>query len=528
LLLQSACLAGALRAPLFVTRGHPDEAADLRRRLADWQAREVFAVGKAAKICYELPAVRVFDLEDEKAVFAACIEQQRKKGPLPVLVVTNPHDVSNGFGLSSFAPFLAIERRAALLCTNEAGDNAASVVRSALEKPELAGADALLFVADLKSIPMERRSNPVPGKDAFIEMEPGTPAFYEPCTFATGRLFHEDPGVLLLTLARQRWLLDGPDWGERKALIVSNPGGGLSLLETFSRNTAMELQNVGYKTTTLFDEEVTPQKVRRLMPLQDIFLWEGHYRTMVDTYGLPQWTETLQPSLIFLQSCLALNEAEAQPLLRRGAISIVGCSTRTYSGTGGAFTLAFFDALLYENRSLGGALRQAKNYLTTYALLKKKRLGANAKLAGANLRSAWAFTLWGDPTLKLPRPKPARDPLPAVQHRMEGQTLVVTVPRNPYPRVAAGGFQAQMRPNERLAGLLSPDTDSDEKRLVPLVFLEVSLPHVPAGKTPHLHSRLPSQRWVFQWDARRQSGYLLFVPHAEEPEDLRFQVRWDE
>ena len=32
-----------------------------------------------------------------------------------------------------------------------------------------------------------------------------------------------------------------------KALIVSNPGGGLPLLETFSRNTANEFKNAGYE-----------------------------------------------------------------------------------------------------------------------------------------------------------------------------------------------------------------------------------------------------------------------------------------
>ena len=39
-----------------------------------------------------------------------------------------------------------------------------------------------------------------------------------------------------------------------------------------------------------------------------------------------------------------------------------------------------------------------------------------AKLGGANLRSAWAFTLWGDPSLRLPRPTPAEGALPAVRH----------------------------------------------------------------------------------------------------------------
>src|SRR5439155_17379785 len=132
----------------------------------------------------------------------------------------------------------------------------------------------------------------------------------------------------------------------RKALVVSNPGGSLPLMEIFSRNTAKEFGNTGYQTTALFNQAVTKEEVRRLLPEQDIFLWEGHYRTMVDEYGLPGWTEPLRPALVFLQSCLALNEAEAQPLWQRGAVGVIGSSTRTYSASGGAITLAFFDALL--------------------------------------------------------------------------------------------------------------------------------------------------------------------------------------
>ena len=185
---------------------------------------------------------------------------------------------------------------------------------------------------------------------------------------------------------------------------MSNPAGGLPLLETFSQNTAKELRNRGYETASLFGNQVTKEDVRRLLPEQDIFLWEGHHSTMTHDYGLPDWPEPLQPSLVFLQSCLALCEPEALPLLERGAIGLIGSSTRTYSASGGACSLAFFNALLYEQQTLGGSLRQAKNFLLAYALLKDKRIGPAAKLSGANVRSAWAFTLWGDPTLQLPGP----------------------------------------------------------------------------------------------------------------------------
>jgi hypothetical protein len=55
----------------------------------------------------------------------------------------------------------------------------------------------------------------------------------------------------------------------------------------------------------------------------------------------------------------------------------------------------------------------------------------------------------------------------------------------------------------------------------------VSLPHAPRGKEPRLTSKLPANRWVFCWDARRRCGYLLATPRASDHDELRFHVSWD-
>jgi hypothetical protein len=528
LLLQSACLAGVVQAPLYVAHGTPDEAADLRRRLAEWHTREVLAAGSAATICRDLPKIRVVKLADENAVAVAHLRALHEKGPIQTYVLANPADTRKDLeGMSTLASWVALQKHAVLLLTDEAGENAADVVRAARKHAYVRKADTLILVAGLKAIPMERRDNPVVGgKDPYIEMEPLTPISPEPFTFATGRLFHPERGVVLLMLARQRLLAEAR--GPRKALVVSNPGDSLPLLETFSRNTAKEFLNAGYQTKTLFGDAVNKDDVRRALPEHDIFLWEGHYKTLVEDYGMPTWNEPLPPSLIFLQSCLALNEKEAQPLLQRGAIGIVGTPTRNYSGSGGAFTLAFFDAMLYEDRSLGASLRQAKNFLLAYSRLKEKRLGDKAKLNGANLRSAWAFTLWGDPTLKLPRTEPPAGALPPVHHEVHGKTIVISLPETPYEKVTSTKYRAQMLPNARLAGLLTAEGDTDYHRLVPFVFAEVSLPKAPADKTPRLSSRLPEKHYVFIWDAWRRCGYLLITPRAKDQTELRFHIEWEE
>jgi hypothetical protein len=265
LLLQSACLAGAAKAPLYAIRNKAGEAAELRRWLAGGRIRVVFAAGDTARICRDLPDVQLVELADEAAVAASYLDHQLKKGPIGTLVVANPADnEKDRGGMSTLAPWVALQRRAALLLTNSAGDNTAAVVRAALQNPELHQADALILVAGLRAIPMDSRSNPAAGKDTLIEMEPFTPEGAGPFTFATGRLFHKDRNVVALMLARQRLLAEGTP--RRKALVASNPGGHLPLLEVFSRHTALELHNCGYQVTALFNGEVSKDRVRRLLP----------------------------------------------------------------------------------------------------------------------------------------------------------------------------------------------------------------------------------------------------------------------
>src|SRR5438105_13330669 len=65
LLLHAACLAGAARAPLYVLWGRDGEHEDLRRRLAAWGARQVFAVGTAVPMLGDLPQTALLPLPDD-------------------------------------------------------------------------------------------------------------------------------------------------------------------------------------------------------------------------------------------------------------------------------------------------------------------------------------------------------------------------------------------------------------------------------------------------------------------------------
>lgn len=520
--LQAACLAATLRAPLAVADQESDGEA-LLRRCRQWKTKTLFLSGKSANIVPVPKEMAAIKLADEAAIQAACLQTLEKRGPVHNLVVTNPADLERGTGLSALSPAIAAQRRALLLLTQADGKDTNALVQGLQERQASLQADTLVIVAGLNDIPPERRPNPAAGKDVDIEMEPLTPSDDDLFTFAVGRLFHRTPALLASSLARQR--LVGLYSERPRALVTSNPGGSLPLLELFSRNTAAELQNAGYQTTCLFGKDVDADRVREAMARADIFLWEGHYKTLMDDYGFADWKEPLPSSLVFLQSCLALNEAEAQPLFDRGAIAVVGSSTRTYSASGGAFSLAYFDALLYDEQTLGGALRQAKNFMLLYAHLKQRRLDNNAKLAGANRRSAWAFTLWGDPTLKLPTPARSEGARPAVRASVKDRHVTITLPEERLRSVRVKDYETTIWPNSRLAGLVRPRKETAGGTLAPLVFAELHLSDARAGREPVLHAKYARNRWVTGWDASRKTAYILIVP-PKEVDKLTFRISW--
>jgi hypothetical protein len=525
LLLQAAALAGTARAPLIVLRGADGEAAELRRRLAAWGTRKIYAAGTTAAAVRGLDGMNVVVLPDAEAVSDRRLEILHK--PVPTLVLANPADVGKGRpGLSNLAPWVAVRRKAALLLTSDRGNDAAAVLAAALKEPGLERASNLILVADHRAIPPERRTDPLKTRSDVVEVEPPGPPRDEPFTFATGRLFNRDPAVVPLMLAQQELLVHAA--GPRMAVVVGNPDGGLSLLETISRNTAKELRNAGYVTRSYYRSQGARDTVRRLLPEADIFLWEGHHSSLAGSYGVPRWTEPLRPSLVFLQSCLALSEHVAQPFLERGAVGVIGSPSCTFSATGGALTLAYFDALLYDHQSVGGALRQAKNFLLAYARLKEQRLGKASKLGGANVRSAWAFSLWGDPTVKLPHPEPPEDALPAVHTEARASHITLSLPMELYDKVSTDRYQAVLRPNGRLAGLVTKKEGDKVKTLVPMLFTEVRLPKAAGHKAPHLTCKVPADRWVFLWDARLGIGYLLVEPRRRDREEIRFHLAWEE
>ena len=78
-------------------------------------------------------------MASEKAVAAAYLKWLVKKGPIRTLVVANPADDNEGLGgMAALAPWIALQKHAALLLTNVAGGNVEDIVHDC----GLAGPDA--------------------------------------------------------------------------------------------------------------------------------------------------------------------------------------------------------------------------------------------------------------------------------------------------------------------------------------------------------------------------------------------------
>src|SRR5438552_3659487 len=118
-LLQAACLAGVLKAPLYITTGQPGENELLCQQMIDWGTQEIYAVGDAArvvsklKLAHEGTPIKLIHLRNAEMVAQAHRRHLRKQGPIENLVVANPADGKRGLtNLSALAPWIAVQRQA--------------------------------------------------------------------------------------------------------------------------------------------------------------------------------------------------------------------------------------------------------------------------------------------------------------------------------------------------------------------------------------------------------------------------------
>src|SRR5262249_5528813 len=150
-LLQAACLAALLHAPLARQPSKENGNLLLARVLKAWHTKEVYLIGSAGLNSPHFDFARVHRLCGPQEWSAAILPLLAKSGPIRTLVITNPADEKKGLGcMSMLAPYVALRHHAPLLFTNAEGTDTAAVVRKACEQSESKDADNLLLVGDLK------------------------------------------------------------------------------------------------------------------------------------------------------------------------------------------------------------------------------------------------------------------------------------------------------------------------------------------------------------------------------------------
>src|SRR5262249_44790009 len=135
-LLQAACLAGVLKAPLVLLHRHNDNAGveALEKRLSAWKAKAVYAVGSAARHVPETANRQIVALRDEETVARVYRRQLGQEGRVHIVVLANPFDAASNLShVSVLAPWLVLQKRAMLVLTDRTGTDTRTVVQKAAE-----------------------------------------------------------------------------------------------------------------------------------------------------------------------------------------------------------------------------------------------------------------------------------------------------------------------------------------------------------------------------------------------------------
>ena len=284
-------------------------------------------------------------LPNADAVQDSDFEVACARGPIDTIVVGQPDGRRDS---SELAPWVAARIGQLLVLTNDSRRRRRGCRQPGVDGPGPRAGGELTC-----SSPGPARSRPnaattrSPARTRSSRWSRLTPEAGEPFTFATGRLFHADPGMVALILARQR-LLPPDGSAAHGAWWPAIPATACRCSKRSPASAPANSSNRGYKTTALLGDSLSARQLRIRLPDADVFLWEGHHNTLIKDWGFVAWDEPLRPSLMFLQSCLALTEEKASPLFDRGAVAVVGSSSRIYSATGGAFSLAYLDGVLYD------------------------------------------------------------------------------------------------------------------------------------------------------------------------------------
>lgn len=236
-----------------------------------------------------------------------------------------------------------------------------------------------------------------------------------------------------------------PDEDSRTQFTTVFPGTEFAFQEM-----EKEFQAHGYETRALFRRDCTLEDVVPQMSGKDVIFYTNHANQESWTFGpkkmITNFCSTLfksppsgtqvMPELkttpfVYSGGCLSAGLDLGFPrekmfplvMLDKGAIGFVGNTRFGVGDSGDHIMKEFLNQVFYHNKTVGEALREAKNNLLMY--IQNPHLGQRQNLASfqyAYLEEFFILNLFGDPAIRLSQPK-ENTPAYQVEYGIQEQTL---------------------------------------------------------------------------------------------------------
>jgi hypothetical protein len=330
---------------------------------------------------------------------------------------------------------------------------------------------------------------------------------HQPCQFRVGRITGDCLSSISLLIARNLHHAEKSSDNAPTALILANTDSDLPIMETITRTTAQTLERSGWQVRANYGWRTSWYKRFGRLWGADLVLYEGHTANLSQSVQFDPEREPILCGMYVFQGCKTLRQPEVSALLRNGAVGVVGTTTNTYSASGSALAKVLVDAMVLDQMDAGTSLMIARNFMLSLADLKQRR---GHEQGPKIMRGGMTFSLWGDPTWRLPKSPARPTDTEVVRGTVNGNLIELQIPQTFAPAVKVGDYTAEIPLSAKLAGMYEWESEEHTGRqLPPLYFAVIPLPNWNSANEPRITSPLARNRWSSLWDPQSRWLYLL-------------------
>ena len=469
--MQAALLAAHYSIPLILFK-KPLEGKKIEQYVTERHIKKIYIMAEVGPdLNLSTPGVKKIELNPQQSTMLI-INKIGRQNVKNVILASLPNEGRHSRPLNSdpvsFIPYLSWLRNTLVVFSSSPGGETSERELFSFISTHLIMPRNITILGDYSRI----ESIPIPENqmhliyDGEVDMEPAArPVGDKAIPFGVGRLpfFRLSYATLYYAflLQREQKLASMHPRFTMISNLEAREGAVLFLAEAVSKATALELKNFRLKGKEFYRENHQNMAIWKAALASDLVIYEGHINQLYllgesdddnaedhDKFELPFFD--FLPFLI-LQSCNSLRDPEK--LLTRGITGIIGSSTRVHSASGSSFIKAYLDGSLYQDLTVGEALRDAKNYFLSVVKLKELR---GHKEQSKTMRVALTFRLWGDPESRLFLKKLPRPLKPTIKVEViNDKTLTITTPAKKHKQIKNGFYHLKSFPGSQTAGVVT-------------------------------------------------------------------------